>query len=64
MVFSVRGGGSSNMSFSSSNITSGFTFSFMVTAIRNCSNQILNCHGGSKFTDAQNTGIPISVRLS
>ena len=56
--------GSSSMSLGSSRIISGLTFSLTVTANRNCSNQILNCHGGSKFAIAQHTGIPISVRLS
>ena len=56
---SCRGGSSSKIAFESCSITSGFTFYFTVSAIRSCSNQILNCHGGSNFAVAQNTGIPI-----
>ena len=62
-VSSLRSG-SPSMSFGSSSIIHGLSFSLKVTTSRNCSDQILNYHGGSRFTDAQNTGITISVPMS
>ena len=44
---SGRGIGSFITAFGSSNSTSGFTFSFTVTASKNWTNQILNFHGES-----------------
>ena len=46
------------------NTNSVWKFSFTVTAVKDCSNQILNCQGGSDFDDTHNTCIPIFERLS
>ena len=56
--------GSSTASFRSSSSNSRLTFSLSVTAIRNCSSQILICRGGSGIAVVQNTAIPKCVRLS
>ena len=58
------GGGSSSMSFGSSRKVTGLIFSLTVIHIRNSSNQILNCHGGSKFTAAQNLVCPFQCDCS
>ena len=55
------GAGFSIISSGSSSITSGLTFSLTATAIRNCTNQTLNCHAGSRLADAETFSVLISV---
>ena len=61
---SVLGGESFSTLLGSAERNSVGKFSFTVIVVKDCSNQILNCQGGSYFDDTHNTCISIFKRLS